>query len=463
VQEIMTKTVRVGNGQAFWGDWAEAPVTSVTHGQLNYLTLDYLAELTMSLLNKQRQRDPNLGYAGDFVHLMRRILPLCMERGVKVVTNAGGLNPEGCRAAVVEVAKSLGINRLSVASVGGDDLMPRLSTLIESGVELCNLDTGEPISTVQDRLVSANAYIGSRPIADALQGGADIVIAGRCTDSALVLGPLMYEFGWSDTDFDRLAGGIIAGHLLECGPHSTGGNFEGGWWEVPGLATIGYPIAEVSPDGQFVVSKPEGTGGLVNFHSVAEQLLYEMGDPSAFLSPDVTTDITGIQLTEVGKDQVLVSGVAGRPPTDQLKVSAAYSLGYSAVGTLAFPWPGALAKARRAAEMLIERIDRLGLHYQDLRVDFIGASAILDHLSPADDGGPAEVMMRIAIRGEHREDLTKFGRELAPIGIAGPAAACGFGGRPSPSEVFAFWPALIPKSAVKASIEFEEVGVPWPA
>ncbi len=416
----------------------------------------------MSILNKQRLKDPKLGYAGDFVELMRRLLPACMQRGVKVVTNAGGLNPAACRSAVADVARSLDIERICVASVTGDDLMPRIGSLIESGIELANLDTGEQIAKVRDRLVSANAYIGAQPIAEALSNGADIVIAGRCTDAALVVGPLIHEFGWSPADYDRLAAGSIAGHLLECGPFCTGGSFEGGWWDVPNLARIGYPIAEVAQDGQFVITKPEGSGGLVNFHTVSEQLLYEMGDPSNFLTPDVVADITQIRIEEVASDRVQISGITGRAPTDKLKVSAAYAHGYTAVGTLAFSWPGAIAKARRTAEMLIERIDHLGLRYDDLRVDFIGASAVLGHLSPNVDE-PAEVMMRVAIRGDHREDLAKFGRELAPLGIAGPAGACGFGGRPTPSEVVAFWPALIPKSAVTASIEYEEVKGRWPA
>jgi hypothetical protein len=451
------RSVRIGNVQAFWGDWAQAPRKTLELGNVDYLTLDYLAELTMSLLHKQRLKNPGGGYARDFIDLLRDILPECKRRDIKIVTNAGGLNPVGCREAIIELAEELSVDGVVVASVDGDDLMPRLDDLLAQGVTLNNMDTGRPISDVRDRLVSSNAYFGAAPIADALRQGADIVVAGRSTDPALVVGPLMYEFGWAEDDYDRLAAGTIAGHLIECGPHATGGNFEGGWWDVEGMASIGYPIVEVEDSGEFVLTKPEGTGGLVNFHTTAEQLLYEMGDPQHYLGPDVTADISGIQLTEVGKDRVKVAGITGSAPTGMLKVSSAFSDGYIATGTLAFSWPYATAKARRMGEVLIERVNTEGLRYDDLRIDFVGSSAILGPVSP-ESVDPAEVLMRASLRGQCKEDLVKFGKGLASLGIAGPAGACGFGGRPRPSEVFAYWPALIPNEHVVPVVDVQKVG-----
>jgi hypothetical protein len=450
--------VRVANVQAFWGDWGCAPRMSLAAGNLDYLTLDYLAELTMSLLHKQRLREPSLGYPRDFIDLLREILPECKRQGVRIVTNAGGLDPAGCRRAVVELAEELEIADLCVASIDGDDLEPRLRDLMAAGIEFKSLETGRPLAEVIDRILTANVYLGALPIADALAQGADVVVAGRCTDPSLVLGPLIHEFGWSSDDYDRLAAGMIAGHIIECGPHATGGNFEGGWWDVPDMARIGYPIVEVDEDATFVVTKPDNTGGVVNFDTIAEQLLYEMGDPEHYLGPDVTADISAIELVEVAPNRVKVSGIRGAPPPETLKVSAAYSDGFSGTGTLGFSWPSALAKARRMGEVLVTRLDDQRIQYTDLRVDFVGSSAILGRLSPPSD--PAEVLMRVSIRSPRREDIVRFGKELAPLGIAGPAGACGFGGRPSPSQVFAYWPTLVPREFLLPSVQIQRVGDP---
>lgn len=445
--------IRIANGQAFWGDWREGPIRLVRGGPIDYLTLDYLAEVTMSLLHKQRSRRPGLGYASDFIEVIRDVLPECRSRGIRIVTNAGGLNPSGCRDAVLQVARDLGV-AVRVASVSGDDLMPELPSLLAAGHKLENLESGAPVTDIADRLVAANAYIGAFPIAEALDDGADIVIAGRCSDPSLVLGPLIHEYGWRADDHDELARGTIAGHVIECGVQCTGGNYEGGWWDVPDMANIGYPIVEVESDGRFVVTKHVGTGGVVDRHTVAEQLLYELGDPSSYLGPDVVVDLTRVTLEEVGPDRVLVDGVHGHEPTRFLKVSCAFQDGFMNSSALSYSWPHALAKAERAAAVLLERFRNLGLRYDDIAVDYIGVNAMLRNLSGPSPEDPSEVMLRIAVRGPHKPDLERFGREFAPVALAGPAGAAGFAsGRARPTEVVGYWPALIEKTAVEPTVE----------
>ena len=343
------RTVRVASGQGFWGDDLEAPVRQVEGGPLDYLMLDYLAEVTMSIMQKQRSRDPSSGYARDFVPLMERIFPTCIEKGVRVVTNAGGVNPDGCADALVEAGRSAGVGgKAKVGLVTGDDLMDRLDELMAEGHELRNMETGAPLSDIRDQVQSANAYIGAAPIVRALEKGADVIVTGRSTDTALTYGPLMHEFGWAPDDYDRIAAGVVAGHVNECGAQCTGGNCLIDWWTLPGMTEIGFPIVEASPDGSFVVTKHEGTGGRVSRASVAEQILYEMGDPTEYITPDVVADFTTIRLDEVGPNRVRVHGVKGRHATDFLKVSIAYASGWKATGTLTYSWPDAAAKARAA-------------------------------------------------------------------------------------------------------------------
>ena len=332
---MAARTIRIAGGQGFWGDWLEAPYRQVTGGPVDYLMMDYLAEVTMSILQKQKARDPTLGYAKDFVPLMERILPILVERKIKVTANAGGVNPRGCLEAIRKVVAEQNIKGVKIGIVEGDDILARVPELMQQGEEFKNLDSGEPVSTVRKKLTSANVYIGARPIAEALAQGADGVITGRATDPSIAVGPLLHEFGWSLNDFDKLAAGTVMGHILECGPQCTGGNYTK-WREVKDFARIGWPIAEASADGSFVITKHDGTGGLVNVETVTSQLLYEMGDPQRYLGPDCIADFTSIQLADVGPDRVRVFGVKGAPPTDRLKVSISYGAGYKAVGTLVF-------------------------------------------------------------------------------------------------------------------------------
>ena len=448
------RIVRVASGQGFWGDWLEAPRRQVEGGDVDYLMLDYLAEVTMSILQKQKERDPNMGYARDFVGAIESVLPAVAHRGVRVIANAGGVNPPACAAAIRSVAQKAGVSdKVRIGVVTGDDLLPRIDQLIAQGHPLANMETGEPLSAVRDRVLSANAYIGSTPIIEALGKGANIVITGRSTDTALTMAPLRYEFGWGPEDWDRLAAGIIAGHIIECGAQCSGGNCLYDWRSIPDLANVGYPIVEAKADGTFVVAKHPNTGGRISVHSVTEQLVYEMGDPHSYITPDVIADFTSIQLAPGGDDRVRVFGIKGRPATDKLKVSIAYRAGYKAVGTLVYSWPDAYDKAQLADRVLRERLDRLGLRFDHTMTEFVGVSATHGPLAgPPHD--PPEVQLRFGVRGPDKAAVERFTRELAPLVLNGPPSVTGFaGGRPKVEEIVAYWPALIDKTVVQTKVE----------
>lgn len=448
------RIVRVASGQGFWGDWLDAPRRQVEGGPIDYLMLDYLAEVTMSILQKQKERDPAMGYARDFIGAMESVLPAVADRGVKVIANAGGVNPVACAQAVLAVARQGGAaGKLKVGVVTGDDLLPRLDELLAAGHPLTHMETGEPLSGVRDRVLSANAYIGSTPIVEALARGANVVVTGRSTDTALTMAPLRHEFGWGATDWDRLAAGIIAGHIIECGAQCSGGNCLYDWRNIPDLANVGYPIVEARADGTFTVVKHPGTGGRINVPSITEQCVYEMGDPHSYITPDVVADFTTIHLTADGPDRVRVHGIKGRPATDKLKVSIAYRAGFKAVGTLVYAWPDAMDKARLADRVLRERLDRMGLRFDQLLTEYVGVSAT--HGPLADVRGEAqEVQLRVGVRSGDRKAVERFTREIAPLVLNGPPSVTGFaGGRPKVEEIVAYWPALVDKSVVQTSVE----------
>jgi hypothetical protein len=448
------KLVRVAAGQGFWGDDLDAPRRQAEGGEIDYLMLDYLAEVTMSILQKQKERDPAMGYARDFVGAIESVLPAITERGVRVIANAGGVNPPACAAAVKEMAKMRGVGgKLRIGVVTGDDLLPRLDELISAGHELANMDTGEPLGTVRGDVIAANAYIGSEPIVEALARGASVVITGRSTDTALTMAPLRHEFGWASDDWDRLAAGIVAGHIIECGAQCSGGNCMHDWRNIPDLANVGYPIAEAVPDGTFTIMKHAGTGGRVSVPTVTEQLVYEMGDPASYITPDVIADFTTIQLEQAGENRVRVHGIKGRPPTDKLKVSIAYRAGFKAVGTLVYVWPDAVDKARAAERILRERLDRLGLRFDHILAELVGHSSTHGPLAGASDDVP-EVQLRFGVRGPDRKAVERFTREIAPLVLNGPPSVTGFaGGRPKVEEIVAYWPALIDKGQVRTAVE----------
>ena len=453
----MKERIRIASGQGFWGDLLSAPYDQVTRGEIEYLVMDYLAEVTMSILQKQRRKNPSLGYARDLVPLMEQLLPLLVKKDIRVITNGGGVNPLACRDAIFAAAAKIGISGLSIGVVLGDDILGRLGDLRGRGISLKNMETGEDFAAVNDRVMSANVYFGAAPIVEALDRGARIVITGRTTDTGLTLAPMMHEFGWKAGEWDRLAAGTVAGHILECGGQASGGNFSADWRAVPDLAHIGFPIAEASPDGNVVITKHRGTGGLVSVQTVKEQLLYEIGNPAEYITPDCIADFTTIHVSPDGPDRVLVAGVKGRPATDTYKVSMSYLDGYTASGTLTYAWPEALEKGRAADEILRRRMEDLGLRFEEIRTEFLGYDSCHGPLA-VPPGEVNEVVLRIGVRGKDFAAVERFGKEIAPLILTGPPSVTGFaGGRPKPSEVIAYWPALLPKSAVQPEVVVETV------
>ena len=452
--DTSSRIVRVAGGQGFWGDWLDAPRRQVEGGPVDYLMLDYLAEVTMSILQKQKERDPKMGYARDFIGAMESVLPAVTERGVKVIANAGGVNPVACAHAVLDVARARGAEgKLKIGVVTGDDLLPRLDELIASGHALAHMETGAPLSTVRDRVLSANAYIGSTPIVEALARGANVVVTGRSTDTALTMAPLRHEFGWGAEEWDKLAAGIIAGHIIECGAQCSGGNCLYDWRNIPDLANIGYPIVEARADGTFTIVKHPNTGGRINVPSVTEQCVYEMGDPNSYITPDVVADFTTIHLADDGANRVRVFGIKGRPATDKLKVSIAYRAGFKAVGTLVYSWPDALEKAQLADRVLRQRLDTMGLTFDALLTEFVGVSSTHGPLS-VQTGDAQEVQLRVGVRSPDRKTVERFTREIAPLVLNGPPSVTGFaGGRPKVEEIVAYWPALVDKHVVQTHVE----------
>jgi len=445
------KRVRIGNGCGFWGDNLDAPRELAEHGRLDYLTLEYLAELTMSILALQKQRHPEAGYAGDFLDVLQQLTPILQHQPqLKIITNAGGMNPHGCAARARTLLDQAGLSRQRIAIVHGDDLLPRLDELLAQGHAFTNLDTGASLSAVRDRIVSVNAYLGCQPIVSALRQGADVVITGRVADASLTLGPAVHEFGWAADDWDRLAAGTVAGHLIECGAQATGGLWCN--WQETNLALVGYPIADIEDSGAFLLTKPAGSGGAVNRETVAEQLLYEVGDPAAYLTPDVVADFTSVRLNETGPVEVRVAGARGKPATDSYKVSIAYRDGWTASGTLVLAGPEAATKARRCGEMLFERLRRAGVQPQYRNIECLGAGDCVPGVSPVVDA--PEVVLRVTVRDGNRAVVERFTKEFAPLVTSGPPGVTGYTtGRPAVREVFAYWPALVAKSAVEPKMQ----------
>ena len=449
--------IRIASGQGYWGDLPQAPYWQVSKGPTDYLVMDYLAEVTMSILQKQKSRDPKLGYAKDLLPVIEKILPLVVEKNIKVITNGGGVNPQACRDAIFEIAKKAGVKGLKIGVVYGDDIYGRIDELLGGGIDLKNMDTGDSLRTVRDRLQSANVYFGAFPIAEALRQDAQIVLTGRATDTGLTLAPMIYEFGWNEQEFDKLAAGIIAGHILECGGQSSGGNYLKDWKSVPDLANIGFPIAEAYPDGTIYITKHNGTGGLVSVDTVKEQLLYEIGDPREYITPEVIADFTSVKLESAGDNRVKGFDIKGKPPTEFYKVSMAYSDGYYAIGTLTYGWPDALEKAQAADKIMRQRLKDLGFEYDEFHTEFLGYNSCHGPLSPM-TSELNEVVLRVAVRSNDRDAVDAFGRQLVPLVLTGPPTVTGFGGgRPKPQDVVAYWPSLISKTAVKPIVEVTQI------
>ena len=445
--------IRIANGQGFWGDWLEAPRRMVEDGPIDYLVLDYLSEVTMSILEKQKRRDPERGYATDGAALAADLMPRLLRDGIRIVTNAGGVNPVACAKAILDRTKAAGVRGARVAVVLGDDIGDRVDEMISRGVRFDDIDTGRPIEQIRDRLLSAHVYVGGFPLAAGLATGAQVVVAGRSTDTALALAPMIHEFGWGERDWDRLAAGTVAGHILECGAQCTGGNCSLDWESIPDMANVGFPIAEAGEDGRFVVTKHPGTGGRVTVATVKEQLLYELGDPTAYLTPDCRADFTSLRLRQQGPDRVEVYGVRGGPRPPTLKTSFTFAAGYQAVGSLVYSWPQAVAKARAAEAMVRARLDRLGLRFEEVHGEVLGAGACHGSAAaPAPD--PPEVVLRMGVRAAERAPVERFTREMIPLVLNGPPTATGFGeGRPRARQVVAHHASLLPREEVETRVE----------
>jgi len=443
--------MRIGNGCGFWGDNLDAPIRLVRDGKLDVLTLEYLAELTMSILALQKQKDASAGYATDFLNVLERLAPeLRKQPSLKIVTNAGGMNARSCGEKAKAILAKHDLKK-KIAIVEGDDLFPDLDRLIAAGHEFRNLDTGEPLTSILPRVVSANAYLGAEPIAAALSASAEIVITGRVADASLTVGPAVHAFGWNWNDWNRLSMATAAGHLIECGAQVTGGIWTN-WKDAPDLANVGYPFIDFEANGDFVAGKPEGSGGVVNLETVREQLLYEVGDPAAYLTPDVVADFASLTLEDVGTDRIRVSQGIGKPAPPSYKVSIAYRDGWASSGTLVLCGPDAVSKAKAAGRMLLDRLAAIDMAPQRSNTETLGAGVLTPGIASAD---PPELVLRVAVHDERRAVVERFTKEFAPLVTSGPPGVTGYtSGRPPVREVFAYWPALLDRRAISGRFSF---------
>ena len=459
------RVVRIGGASGFWGDSSLGAPQLVGSGQIDYLVFDYLAELTMSILAGARLKKPELGYATDFVAVaMKAVLREVVERGIRVVSNAGGVNPQGCAAALAALAAEQGVP-LTIAVVLGDDVLPLLPQLREAADPVRELQSGAALPA---QVLTANAYLGALPIRAALDAGAQVVITGRCVDSAVTLGVLMHEFGWHPTDYDALAAGSLAGHIIECGCQATGG-LHTDWDTVPGWADIGYPIVECRADGSFTCTKPAGTGGLVTPAVIAEQMLYEIGDPTRYILPDVVCDFTQVTLAQVGEHRVAVSGARGLSPTQTYKVSATYMAGFKASAQLTIVGFDAVAKARRTGAAIVERtsamLARLGLApYTATHIEVLGAESCYGPHATAQH--TREAVLRLTATHARKEALDLLAREVAPAGTSwAPGTTGAGGGRASASPSIRQYAFLLPKARLNPVVLMDgaELAVSQPA
>ncbi len=443
--------ITIGNAGGYWGDDPKALERQVFSGRLDYISMDFLAEITMSILQKQKQNDPEAGYARDFLPMLKTVLPKLMADRTTIITNAGGVNPQSCAKAIAQLAAGLGLEP-KIAIVYGDDILPDLSKLQAEGIAFDNMETGESFASVQTRIQAANIYFGAAPVVRALKWNPDIVITGRVTDTGITMAPMIHEFGWSLTDWDKLAHGIVAGHIIECGSQSTGGNFTD-WEKVSSFDNIGYPIVDIQADGSFFVTKHKGSGGLVTTDTVREQLFYEMGSPKAYITPDVVADFSSIQLEQAGPDRVRVFGVKGNEPTPLYKVSMAYEDGYKSVGSIMISGPDARRKAEAFSKIFWNRCTG---PFEETLTEYVGFNACHRSLVHAQDGN--EILLRLGARAKEEKELKLFGKMIPSLILSGPPGVAVIGGVPKAQKVMSYWPALMPKSAVHPTIALFEKG-----
>ncbi|MEN8154837.1 MAG: acyclic terpene utilization AtuA family protein [Acidobacteriota bacterium] len=446
--------IKIGNAGGFWGDDLSALKRQVTGGELDYITSDYLAEITMGILMKQKMKDENMGYVYDFLSQLDEIIEIVISKGIKIITNAGGMNPSALALRIKEMGNRKGLS-FKVAAIDGDDIFHRIDSIYPEKEELKNMETGLNFSEVRDKLLSANVYLGVQPVLRALENGADIIVTGRVTDTAITLAPMIHEFGWKLNDWDKLASGVIGGHIIECGSQSTGGNFTD-WKEVKQWENIGFPILEVSRDGTFIVTKHEDTGGIVSGNSVKEQLLYEMGDPKEYLSPDVIADFTSIQLEDEGHNRVRIKGIKGKPPTHFLKVSASYLEGYKASGSILVGGFHVTKKSKIFKDIFWKKV---GIDFEKKETELLCTKDSEDY---------NKTILRFSVYDRDKSKIVKFGKEISTLILSGPAGAAVTGGRPDPRTVIGYWPALIRKELIDSRIkvcktgsdDIEEIKVP---
>lgn len=448
----MEKVV-IGGGQGFWGDSNDAAVHMVKHGGLNYMACDYLAELTLSIMARQKLRNPQAGYARDFIGLLSECITDAQDKGVRILSNAGGMNIEGCVNEIANIFRSKGLSGRKIGYVLGDDMTGEIDRMMAEGITFDNIDGVGDFNEIKDKIVNANVYYGHEPIIECLSADADVIVTGRATDSALFLSPLMYELGIKEDDWTNIARGIMAGHLLECGGQGAGGNFEYGWRDVPDMDQLGFPIAEFSMN-DLIITKAPNCGGLITEQSCKEQILYEIHNPASYITPDVIADISKATLTQVGKDRVAVEGIRGRKRPDTLKLSIGYHAGYKVAAMLSFAWPDAYEKAQKAADILMKKMERKNLKAEDIRIDYIGLNSLhlgIANMDPSHVKDLNEVVLRVAIRTKDKNEAEKIIPEIAPLQLNGPPGASFFGGRARVQEVIGLWPTLIPRDSVKLS------------
>lgn len=441
------KPLKIGNGAGFWGDDIDAPARLLAgEPDLDYLTLDYLAEVSMSIMAIQREKKSQEGYAGDFLDVFRSLIPFWKKGSpCKVVTNAGGLNPQALGQVCLQELNAAGIKR-KIAVISGDNVLPQLKAKPEL---FTHLDTHVPLTSIMTELVTANAYLGASSIAEALALGADIVISGRIADPSLTVGPCLHHFGWKD--YSLLAQATIAGHLIECGTQVTGG-ISTDWLAQPHPDLMGFPVVEINENGSFIITKPSGTGGAVTERTVKEQLLYEISDPACYLSPDVQVSFLGLSVKQQALNRVEVKGAIGKAPTDYYKVSATYRAGFKAEGYLTFFGENVVEKARRGAEVIISKVKQAGYDLAKTQIDVIGAGAVVPGIESVHSS--TECTLRIAVFDPRKEAVERFSKQIAPLVTSGPQGTTGYtSGRPVVRHVFGFWPCLIARSAVKPQVE----------
>ena len=454
------KKIAIGGGQGFWGDSPDAAIHMIRKGDIQYMACDFLAELTLSIMAKQQLKDPSKGYAPDFVtRILKEAGREAWEKKIKICTNAGGMNIQGCVDAIKGFATEQDMKGYKIGYVTGDDIKDKIPQLLKDGWTFPNFDYDGDFTQILDKIYNCNAYIGHEGVEEAIAAGADVVVTGRAADSALFLAPFAYEFGWADDDWDNLARGIMAGHLLECGGQGAGGNYLYDWRSVPRMEDLGFPIAEITDD-TFEITKAPDCGGIICEQSCKEQFLYEVLDPANYITPDVNVDISRATITQVGENRVRIGNIHGKQRPDTLKLCVGYHKGWKTVSMLSFAWPDAYEKARYCADIIMKKMEKRGMKADDVHISFIGVNSL--HLGVADMSEKTlknlnECVMRIAVFSEHKSECMKIIPEISPMQLNGPPGASFFGGRAHVQEVMALWPTTIPREAVDVQTHMIEI------